>query len=125
LDLGVADIVETGHASIPFPIAAPTMRVPMVLPDSANAFLAACATFLLLKRGAFTSGPRVGQPIADHVQTVAMPGLGTGVGRIGFDTCAHQVRTAIDDILLAQYEMPHSWAEANERHQLLYTDRPR
>jgi len=25
---------------------------------------------------------------------------------------------------LHQYEMPHSWAEASERHQLLYTDRP-
>ncbi|MFE0755560.1 hypothetical protein ACFW16_16490 [Inquilinus sp. NPDC058860] len=27
-------------------------------------------------------------------------------------------------ILLAGYRMPKSWAEASERHQRLYTDRP-
>jgi O-acetyl-ADP-ribose deacetylase (regulator of RNase III) len=124
LVVGTADIVETGHAAIPFLIAAPTMRVPMVLRDSTNAYLAARAVFLLLKRGAFTSGTLVGQRIADHVRTIAFPGLGTGVGQIGFNTCAHQVRAAIDDILLGHYEVPRSWAEASERHQLLYTDRP-
>jgi tetrahydromethanopterin S-methyltransferase subunit C len=70
------------------------------------------------------SGALADQRIADHVRTVALPGLGTGVGRIGFNTCARQVRAAIDDVLLAGYEMPRSWAEASERHQLLYTDRP-
>jgi len=44
--VGVADIVETGHETIPFLIAAPTMRVPMVLLDSPNAHLAARAVFL-------------------------------------------------------------------------------
>jgi O-acetyl-ADP-ribose deacetylase (regulator of RNase III) len=122
--VGAADIVETGHPVIPFLIAAPTMRVPMVLRDSVNAYLAARAVFLLIQRGRFTSGTHAGQPIAERVRVVAMPGLGTGVGRIGFNTCARQVRAAIDDILLGRYEMPHSWAEASERHQLLYTDRP-
>src|SRR5712692_8004571 len=86
--VGVADIVETGHHTIPFLIAAPTMRVPMVLRDSPNAYLAARAVFLLLLRGTFTSGAYAGERIADHVRTVALPGLGTGVGRIGFNTCA-------------------------------------
>jgi O-acetyl-ADP-ribose deacetylase (regulator of RNase III) len=124
LVVGTADIVEPGHAAIPFLIAAPTMRVPMVLRDSTNAYLAARAVVLLLKRGVFTSGTLVGQRIADHIRTIAFPGLGTGVGRIGFNTCARQVRAAIDDMLLGNYEMPNSWAEASERHQLLYTDRP-
>ena len=122
--VGVADIVDTGHPAIPFLIAAPTMRVPMVLWDSVNAYLAARAVFLLIQRGRFTSGTYAGHPIAEHVRVLAMPGLGTGVGRIGFNTCAHQVRAAIDDILLGRCEMPHSWAEASERHQLLYTDHP-
>ena len=119
-----ADVVETCDAAIPYLIAAPTMRVPMVLRDSANAYLAARAVFLLVQCGTFTSGPHAGQRIADHVRTVAMPGLGTGVGRIGFATCARQVRAAIDDVLLGGYQMPRSWAEASERHQLLYTDHP-
>jgi hypothetical protein len=59
------------------------------------------------------------------VVTIAFPGLGTGVGRIGFETCARQMRAAIDDLVLGKYTMPQSWAEASERHQLLYTDRPR
>lgn len=122
--VGVADIVETGHETIPFLIAAPTMRVPMVLRDSPNAYLPARAVFLLIQRRTFANGTFAGQRIADHVHTVALPGLGTGVGRIGFNTCARQVRAAIDDVLLSSYKMPRSWAEASERHQLLYTDRP-
>jgi O-acetyl-ADP-ribose deacetylase (regulator of RNase III) len=39
--VGVADIVETSHETIPFVIAAPTMRVPLGLRDSPNAYLAA------------------------------------------------------------------------------------
>jgi tetrahydromethanopterin S-methyltransferase subunit C len=100
------------------------MRVPMVLRDAVNAYLAARAVFRLVEQGRFTSGQHAGAAVKDHVRTVAMPGLGTGVGRIGFDTCARQVRAAIDDVLLGQYTMPKSWAEASERHQLLYTDRP-
>ena len=119
--VGAADTVETGDAQIPFLIAAPTMRVPMVLRDSVSAYLAARAVFLLVTRGAFASGRQQGRQIAEHVRTVAMPGLGTGVGKIGFNTCAHQVRAAINDVLLGQYTMPKSWAEASERHQRLYT----
>jgi O-acetyl-ADP-ribose deacetylase (regulator of RNase III) len=122
--VGAADIVETGDSRIPYLIAAPTMRVPMILRDSVNAYLAARAVFLLVTYGRFANGPHQGQPIAEHVQTVAMPGLGTGVGKIGFATCAHQVRAAITDVLLGQSAMPGSWAEASERHQLLYRDIP-
>lgn len=122
--VGDADIVETGDATVPYLIAAPTMRVPMVLHDSVNAYLAARAVFRLVRDGVFTSGPHVGEPVSAHVNTVALPGLGTGVGRIRPDVCATQVRAAIDDIVLGRYRMPQSWAEASERHQLLYTDRP-
>lgn len=122
--VGTADIVETGNEAIPFLIAAPTMRVPMVLKDSINPYLAARAVFLLMRDGVFKSGPHKGNAVSDHVGSVAIPGLGTGVGRIGSETCARQVRTAIDDILLRRYRMPQSWAEASERHQLMFTDRP-
>src|SRR5262245_26939492 len=45
---GQADVVETLNAKIPFLVFAPTMRVPMVLKDSVNPYLAARAIFLLL-----------------------------------------------------------------------------
>jgi hypothetical protein len=34
-----------------------------------------------------------------------MPGLGTGVGGISAAACAHQVRRAIDDVLLGGYRL--------------------
>ena len=120
--VGAADIVETDDDSIPFLIIAPTMRVPMVLHKSPNAYLAARAIFLLVKQGIFKSGRFAGQPISKHVKTVAISGLGTGVGKIGYKTCAKQVREAIEHTLLGHYKMPQTWAEASERHQLLYND---
>jgi len=119
--VGQADVVETEHEKIPYLIAAPTMRVPMNLHETVNPYLAARAMFLLVMKGKFLSGPNQGQDVSDHIQTIALPGLGTGVGKVGFNTCAHQVRAAINDILLQEYRMPQSWAEASERHQLLYT----
>jgi len=66
--------------------------------------------------------------LVSELRTMSRPshcrGLAQASARIGFNTCARQVRAAIDDVLLEKYEMPHSWAEASERHQLLYTDRP-
>jgi O-acetyl-ADP-ribose deacetylase (regulator of RNase III) len=100
LVVGNADVVETNNKSIPFLIVAPTMRVPMILHDTVNPYLAARAIFNLVKHKTFLSGSYKNQPIAEHIKTVALPGLGTGVGRVGFNTCAHQVRTAIDDVLM-------------------------
>ncbi len=49
--VGAADIVETGNLRIPFVIAAPTMRVPMILRETVNPYLAARAVFLLIQHG--------------------------------------------------------------------------
>jgi O-acetyl-ADP-ribose deacetylase (regulator of RNase III) len=125
LPVGTADVVETGDQRIPFLIVAPTMRVPMVLQDSVNAYLAARAVLLLVKHGTFSAGSEAERPIAGRIERIAFPGLGTGVGKLGPNTCARQVRAAIDDILLGQFVPPRTWAEASERHQLLYTDLPR
>lgn len=123
LIVGNADVVETENEAIPFLIVAPTMRVPMILHETVNPYLAARAVFNLIKYQTFVAGKSKGEPIAEHIKTVAFPGLGTGVGRVGFNTCAHQVRAAIDDVLLEKYSMPQSWAEASERHQLLYANK--
>ncbi len=54
--VGQAEIVETDVQQIPFVIAAPTMRVPMILKDSVNPYLAARAVFQLIKYGMFFGG---------------------------------------------------------------------
>lgn len=125
LVVGTAEIVETGDPTIPYLIAAPTMRVPMILQESVHPYLAARAALLLVLHGHFSTGANLGQPIAERVQTLAFPGLGTGVGRVSPLVCARQMRAALEDTLLGQYRMPRSWAEASERHQLLSTNRVR
>ena len=47
-----------------------------------------------------------GDPIREIVSSVAMPGLGTGVGRVPPIQCARQVRAAIEDIILEKYTAP-------------------
>lgn len=123
--VGQADIVETMNKKIPFLITAPTMRVPMKLEDSVNPYLAARAIFILIMHGTFKSGSFVGEKISERVSTVAIPGLATGIGGIGANTCANQVKHAIDDVFRNAFKRPRTWAEASERHQLLYTDKPK
>src|SRR5215467_9083102 len=47
--VGAAEIVETDNPRIPYLISAPTMRVPMILGNSVNSYLAARAALLLIK----------------------------------------------------------------------------
>ncbi len=123
--VGAAEIVETKCNRIPYVIAAPTMRVPMILTETVNPYLAARAVLLLIRHGIVPSGILAGEPVVSAVQTVAFPGLGTGIGRVGPNTCARQMRVAIEEVLLERSDFPHTWAEAQQRHQLLYTDRVR
>ncbi len=110
--VGQADIVLTGHAQIPYLIAAPTMRVPTALSRSIHPYLAARAVFLLVLRGRFSCGELAGQPVAGHVRRVAFPGLGTGVGRVPPAACAQQVRAAIEEFVLGRFEFPGSTMQA-------------
>jgi O-acetyl-ADP-ribose deacetylase (regulator of RNase III) len=120
--VGAAEIVETGDVRIPFVIAAPTMRVPMELQYSVNPYLACRAVLLLIKHRTFQEGMFAGEAIADIVKTVAIPGLGTGIGRVSPDSCAWQVRAAIEAVCLGKEEFPTSWSDAHWRHHRLYGD---
>ena len=120
--VGNADIVETQDSDIPYLISAPTMRVPMILADTVNPYLAARAALLLIKHGRFQTGAREGEPISSVVKSVAFPGLGTGVGRVKPEKCALQVCTAIKEVVFDEHEFPSSWGNAQVRHQKMYTD---
>jgi O-acetyl-ADP-ribose deacetylase (regulator of RNase III) len=121
--VGHAVIVATDNARIPFLIAAPTMRVPMILRETVNPYLAARAALLLIKHGQFREGPFAGARVDSVVRIVAFPGLGTGVGKVGPNICARQVRAAIEEVILERTSFPQSWADAQSRHQLLYGNR--
>lgn len=96
LPVGEALIVPTGVSRPRWLISAPTMRDPGEhLPgETVHPFLAARAVFRLWLTGTLDDGT----PLRDAVQTIAMPGLGTGVGGVSPDRCAHQVAAAWEEI---------------------------
>lgn len=117
--VGQADIVPTGHDRIPYLIAATTMRVPTQLGPCIHPYLAARGVLRLIMQGRFACGENIGQPVADCVRRVALPGLGTGVGKVSPTTCARQVRAAIEDFALGQFEFPVSSLQARKQHDRL------
>jgi len=105
--VGQAVAVVTSSDKIPYVISAPTMRVPMILgPNSINVYLATKAALNLMRNNDWNS--------------VAFPGMGTGVGKVPFNICAKQMRQAFEDVFYGT--PPKTWKEAQIRHQLLTTD---
>ena len=117
--IGLAEMVPTDHLLIPYVIAAPTMRVPMILgQETVNVYLATRALLLLVQYGVLEGGT----PIHEVVKRVAIPGMGTGTGHVPPDICARQMKQAVDDYLHNGYQFPGSWREAKRRHQQLWAD---
>lgn len=105
--VGQALTVLTHNAKWPYLISAPTMRVPTLLPsDTINPYLAAKAIFQQLRDDA-------------RINSIVVPGLGTGVGNVAPFVCAHQMRQAYDDVFINR-TFPRTWREAQVRHQRLY-----
>lgn len=110
--VGQAILVHTGNKEIPFCVSAPTMRVPMILKGTPNPYLAAKATFALLKR--------IKDDNPEIIKKVTMSGLGTGVGRVPYEVCANQMKMAYDEVWLGKFKTPTTWFEAQQRHQMLF-----
>jgi O-acetyl-ADP-ribose deacetylase (regulator of RNase III) len=116
--VGQAEIVNTNHSQIPYVISAPTMRVPMILENTANVYLAVRAVLILVKYDTFEDGT----PIKNVVTSIAFPGMGTGVGKVPPHIFARQMKKAVADVIDEKHVFPESWGEAQKRHQLLYSD---
>ncbi|GAB2980518.1 macro domain-containing protein [Amycolatopsis acidiphila] len=96
LPIGEAVIVPTGVPAPAWLISAPTMREPgeRLPEDTVHPYLAARAVFLQWRDGRLEHG--VG--VRSVVETIAMPGLGTGVGGLSPETCARQVAAAWGEV---------------------------
>lgn len=116
--VGQAEIVETDHPKFPYLISAPTMRVPMILKGTVNVYLAMRAILLLIKHGSLEDG----QAIKEVVKEVAISGLGTGVGKVPAEICARQMKMAYEEVWLDKQLFPTSWVDAQNKHQLLYSE---
>jgi len=92
LPVGSAVVIETGHHAIPLLISAPTMRVPSSVARSINVYLAFRAALIaaLKHNQASPSTP---------IHSIAVPGMGTGVGEVSPSRAANHMRVAYDSIL--------------------------
>jgi len=97
LPVGEAVIVPTGVDRPAWLVSAPTMSRPgtRLSPDGAAARAAAGAVLRLWRDGTLPDG----RPVRDAVRTIALPGLGTGVGGLSPEVCAEQVGAAWDEVL--------------------------
>lgn len=91
--IGRSITLETGDSEVPFLISAPTMRVPMSfnIATSVNAFLAMKAILI-----ACINNPKI--------ETVTIPGLCTGCGRMPFHIASNQMFLAYDEIINRNYK---------------------
>lgn len=103
--VGQAMVIETGDDIIPFLISAPTMRVPMNfnIDTSVNAYLAMKAILIKAKN----------EP---EINSVAIPGLCTGVGRMAPMIAARQMYQAYKEIILGQRMDFQTFPDAQKYH---------
>ncbi|MEM8563464.1 MAG: macro domain-containing protein [Pseudomonadota bacterium] len=111
IPVGCAIIVATGHDRIEYLISAPTMRIPMDVSATINAYLAFKAVLLEVKR--FNSGD------AGKINSLLCPGLGTGEGRLPADRCARQMRRAWDVCVNDRFDKTGGLAQAVRGHMAL------
>ncbi|XP_013415475.1 probable ADP-ribose 1''-phosphate phosphatase YML087W [Lingula anatina] len=78
-----------GGQPIKFLISAPTMRVPLEVADTVNAYLAFRAVILAVKK-------HNAVPANEPIRSVLCPGLGTAVGRMPPERCAFQMCRAFE-----------------------------
>jgi O-acetyl-ADP-ribose deacetylase (regulator of RNase III) len=91
------------------------MRVPTVLRETVNVYLATRAILTLVKFGTVPDGT----PVKHIIETIAIPGMGTGKGKVPPHICANQMKVALENILLSKYEFPQSLLHAQKDHHLL------
>jgi O-acetyl-ADP-ribose deacetylase (regulator of RNase III) len=103
--VGRAMVIETGDNLIPFLISAPTMRIPMSfnIHTSPNAYLAMKAALIAAKAH-------------PQIQSVAIPGFCTGIGKMMPEIAALQMHAAFREIEHGEKMKFDNYAEASKHH---------
>jgi O-acetyl-ADP-ribose deacetylase (regulator of RNase III) len=104
--VGEAMVFRTDDTEIPWLISAPTMRVPMRLRQSVNAYLAMKAILTTALK----------HTLSPPIQSVAIPGLGTGCGGLPARTAAGQMWAAYREVILGKWQYPEDFGEAQRAH---------
>jgi O-acetyl-ADP-ribose deacetylase (regulator of RNase III) len=104
LPVGSALVVELPAPRWPFIVAAPTMRVPGSIQGTINAYLAMRAALVAVLKHNRTAARPIG--------SLAVPGLGTGVGGLGYEDAATQMRSAWDSVIGEKWKSVRIGAQA-------------
>jgi O-acetyl-ADP-ribose deacetylase (regulator of RNase III) len=98
LAVGQAVIVPTGDVPIGWLVAAPTMRVPMDVARTTNAYVGFRAALIAVKKTAGTT---------NRIDSLLSPGLCIGIGSMDPAIAARQMRAAWDCIVLGhRFHLP-------------------
>jgi O-acetyl-ADP-ribose deacetylase (regulator of RNase III) len=111
IPVGMATIIETGNDTIPYLISCPTMRVPEIVENTVNAYLAFRAA--LIEVITFNNKSN------NKIHSIVCPGLGTGTGAITPENCAKQMKYAHDVLLKSNIPNFDSLFEASRIHNEL------
>jgi O-acetyl-ADP-ribose deacetylase (regulator of RNase III) len=102
LPVGCAVIIPTGDATIPWMVSAPTMRIPMDVSNTVNAYMAFRAALLSVRA--------LNREKPGAIRSVLCPGLATMHGRMDPALSAKQMRWAYK--MVAEHELAaptHAW----------------
>jgi O-acetyl-ADP-ribose deacetylase (regulator of RNase III) len=114
LPIGLALIVETGASDIRFLVVAPTLRAPVSVAQTLNAYLSF--------RAALRAVRRLNEQQSGAIRSVACPGMGTGTGEMLAGICAKQMRAAWDEVEGGQPFRPTGVNDALMQHYQLLRD---
>ncbi len=104
--VGETLMVPTHDTKIPWLISAPTMRVPENIAGTVNAYL--CMKAILISAITHTDQPAI--------KSVAIPGLGTGVGKLSYPVASFQMAQAYREVVLGERVYPEDLVTACKVH---------
>ncbi|MCP4502543.1 MAG: hypothetical protein GY822_21545 [Deltaproteobacteria bacterium] len=99
LPVGQAFLAPTLDDKIPYLVCAPTMRVPLSIQFSKNAYLALRAALLCATRH---NDKNNDDNDSRKIETLLYPGLGNGVGCLPVQVAAKQMRAAFMNVIHSQ-----------------------
>ncbi|MEM9542884.1 MAG: macro domain-containing protein [Cyanobacteria bacterium P01_E01_bin.42] len=111
LPVGLALLVETDREDIPYLISAPTMRAPVNVSQTLNAYFAFRAALRVIQKQ--------NEKKSNSIQSVACPGLATGTGEMPPMICAKQMYEAYKEVVLGKPFEPSGVNDALLQHYRL------
>ncbi len=114
LPIGLALVMDTGLDEVPFLVVAPTLRAPVSIAQTLNAYLSFRAVLRAVRK--------YNEQRPGSISSVACPGMGTGTGEMPVGICAKQMRAAWDEVEGGQPFQPTGVNNALVQHYRLLRD---